>query len=196
MTVTLASGTSSSSAAICAKDVLMPWPISTLPLSRVTCPAPSILIQESTSFGEISGAIATCAEAKSGLAETLKRTTIAPVPCRNARRSSILPSLPTSSGGMCTGLMAALPHCLRRTADRLHDSRMRAATTEIVRKGFADLAFIGICIPFEKCRRVHDHAVVAVPTLGSLLVNERMLNRLRLFGCTKALERDDLRIPH
>jgi hypothetical protein len=78
-TVTAASGTSSSSATICAKAVLMPWPSSTFPLNSVTLPAPSILSQESTSFGEIA---APCVKA----GETLKASRSAPLPFRKARR--------------------------------------------------------------------------------------------------------------
>ena len=70
---------------------------------------------------------------------------------------------------------------------------MGAAFAQVRFESLSDLVFCrppGFC---EKSGSLHDHAIDAVPALGRLLVDERLLQRMGLFRRTKTLQGDNFR---
>src|SRR5439155_4503992 len=57
---------------------------------------------------------------------------------------------------------------------------MRAAAAEIVSERLLDLVVVCMGVLIEQCFRLHDHAVDAIAALHRLLVDEGLLQRVRL----------------
>src|SRR5262245_4840965 len=87
----------------------------------------------------------------------------------------------------------AAPSGGRRCAlDRADDAQMRAAAAKVVHERRLDLVLARLRIRLEERRSLHDHAVDAIAALHGLLVDERLLQPMRLLGRTETLERYDL----
>src|SRR4029434_4356000 len=78
--------------------------------------------------------------------------------------------------------------------DRAHDAHVRAAAEQIRGERLLDLAIARMRILIEQCLCLHDHAVDAVAALHGLLINEGLLQPVRMLGAAQALERRDLRV--
>src|SRR5258708_2852777 len=193
-TFTRASGTDNSSAAIWVSAVRTPVPRSTLPEKTVTLPAPSMARNPSTwssatvfSFLAAAGEAASAAVAASAsFAPTTKVTTRDPPAFRNSRR----PRRARVSGMELSSRPSGLP--ARGGLHGAHDAEVGATAAQVVGQRGADLGLGGMRLRREQGRRLHDHAVDAVAALCSLLLDERLLQRVRLLGRTQALERDHL----
>jgi hypothetical protein len=80
---------------------------------------------------------------------------------------------------------------LGRAFHGLNDFQMRPAPTQDPRKRPPDLFVCGIGILIQKRFYGEDYAVSAVPALGRLLVDEGLLNRVRMFKGPEPLQRED-----
>src|SRR5207247_991307 len=148
----------------CSSDLV---PMSTLPVYIVTTPSLPTARKLSTWSGATGlPAAALCAPT---VGARLNDTTSAPVPTRNSRR---VVSRVAMSG--------PLAHEGGRALDGGDDPLVRPAAAEVVAERLADLAVGGAGLPgAEKGRRLHDHPVDAVAALRGLLVDERLLDRMR-----------------
>src|SRR5437016_2694426 len=167
--VTRPSGRSSSSAAIWASAVTMPCPSSTLPVHTVALPSAPMRIQASSMrlVCRLPGSGAgCCASATFGSSE--KATTMAPTPAVNSRRE------------MMGAFMSDPPHRLGRAHHRAHDAVMGAAAAEIEHQPFAHLRLGRVWGAVQNGLGGHDHAVDAIAALRRLLVDESLLQRMRL----------------
>src|SRR4051794_26128176 len=98
-----------------------------------------------------------------------KLTTSEPAPLRSWRRSM------RSCG------MSGPPRQGRGSAlDRAHDAQVGAAAAQIVGERLLDVAVRGVAVPVEQLLGHHDHAIDAVAALHRLLVDEGLLDRMRL----------------
>src|SRR5215470_11677597 len=158
-TLIFPSGTSSSSAAICASAVLMPVPSSTLLVKTVTVPSCATAIQESSCDGSgIPGASSSAAK-RSRAGKRLKLTMSAPPAFSNSRRES---------SDVFIALL--LSNLLSRGAlDRAENARVRAAAAEIPRERFLDVGVARLRLFVEQRLGAHDEAVGAVAALERLL---------------------------
>src|ERR1700686_3242318 len=190
MTVTLASGTDNSAAAICAISVRTPVPRSTLPEKTEMLPRASTERKPSTwssatvlSFlGKAFAAAGAFTAASASLAPSAKVTTRAPPPVRNGRR----PRRVTVPGmGPSSDLAAG-------ALDGAHDAQVRAAAAEVVGERLLDLVLGRMLVLREQDGGLHDHAVDAVAALRGLLVDEGLLKGVRLFRRAQAFERHHL----
>src|SRR6266852_8338202 len=110
----------------------------------------------------------------------LKVTMRAPVACSSERRSIIsFIALSSDAGG---------------ALHRAHDAEMGSAAAEIVRQLRFDLQFRRLWVVREQGSGLHDHAVDAVAALHGLLVDEGLLDRVRMLVRTEPFERHDLSI--
>jgi len=66
---------------------------------------------------------------------------------------------------------------------------MRSAAAEMDGERFADLLVGRIRVPVEQRLRPDDHARNAVAALGGLLVDERLLDRVQMFGMVTMVRR-------
>src|SRR6266852_4729558 len=172
--------TSSSSATICGSAIRMPVPRSTLPVYIVTVPFLWTARKLST-WSSATGFVWPPIWAGVSRAR-LKPTMRAPVPIRNSRRvvSSVAMSGPLS-------------HQARGPLDGGDDPLVRPAATEVVLERVSDLALGGVALlGGEEGCGLHHHAVDAVAALGGLLLDEGLLDRVRLLGGAQPLEGDDL----
>src|SRR5580765_1871046 len=142
-------GTSSSSATIWRRAVVMPVPRSTLPEKTVTLPVLSMARKESTSV-RASGLADPCACEPVDEPANAKLTTRAPEPSRASRREIWM--------FMCASLS-------RRALDGAHDAGMGAAAAKIVGQRVLDGGFGRLLVFGEESRRLHDHSVDAVAAL-------------------------------
>src|SRR3546814_10671908 len=76
--------------------------------------------------------------------------------------------------------MSAPPDLLCGALDGAHDPEMRSAAAEITLQRLLDVAVARIGVFVEQRLRGHDHAVDAVAALRGLLVDEGLLDRVRL----------------
>src|SRR5215203_394123 len=186
-----ATGTSSSSATICRSAVDTPVPSSTLPAYTVMRSSRAMTSHESS--WSAAGAVAVerlpNAPALASRGASVNPMTNTPVLLRNSRRET-LPDVML--------LMSALPsgwcRCAApgRPSDRAHDAHVRAASTQVRRERRRDLIACRARRLREQGCGAHDHPVHAVAALRGLLVDERLLQRVRTLGCPKSLECDDL----
>src|SRR5437764_8155421 len=183
MTVTRSSGTDNSSAAICAIAVWIPVPRSTLPEKTVTLPFESIARNPSTwSPATVLAGIVGDAAPPS---PTVKLTTSAPLVLRNARRDSLV-------GSEFRFVMAVSSrHLLGRALDGADDAQVRAAATKVLGERSADLLLGRIACGLQERGGLHDHAVDAIAALHRLLVDERLLQRVRLRRRSETFERHE-----
>src|SRR4051812_18010514 len=164
---TRASGTSSSSAAICASAVRTPCPSSALPVKMVTLPSAAIRIQASSLrlLLRLPGSLAgSCASASRG--ERLKDTTRPPraaVKSRRVRWGAFISNPPNR---------LACPH------DRTDDAIVSTAAAEIGGERGPHIFLARRRVSFEQIGRRHDHAVDAITALRRLLFDEGGLQRV------------------
>src|SRR2546425_2475500 len=85
-----------------------------------------------------------------------------------------------------------LGHRLGRALDGTDDSQMGSTAAQILRERGTNLLLAGLAVGLQQGRGLHDHAVDAVAALGGLLVNERLLQRVRLSRRAQPFERHDL----
>src|SRR5438034_7563447 len=69
---------------------------------------------------------------------------------------------------------------------------MRAAATEVLLERLLDFVVGRLAVLLQKRRGLHDHAVDAITALDRLLIDERLLQRMRTTRRAQAFERDDL----
>src|SRR5437764_134238 len=69
---------------------------------------------------------------------------------------------------------------------------MRPATAEIVGERLFDLSLARVPLSAKEGGCLHDHAVDAVAALHRLLVDEGLLDGMRLLGRAEAFQRRDL----
>src|SRR5262245_22472588 len=189
-TVTDGSATSSSSATSCVVVVMTPVPSSTFPVKTVTLPSPCTASHESICFGSTSaGPIGKSPGAPNAAFGLRSRgvpiaTNMAPVPVRNARRLK-------RRGWVASSVivLASSRHRLRRGPDGRDDPEMRPAAAEPRRHRLLDLFLGRVRVPLQERRRGHDHPVRAVAALCRLVVDERLLDRMRLLDRAEAFER-------
>ena len=74
--------------------------------------------------------------------------------------------------------------------DRLDDSHVRAASTEVAVQRLNNLRFGRLWRLLQERRRCHDHPVDAVATLHGLRINEGRLHGMRLAGSAEPLYGD------
>jgi hypothetical protein len=74
----------------------------------------------------------------------------------------------------------------------VHHPIVDAAPAELIRERVPDILLAGIWIAVQQNLCGHDHAVGAVSALSGLLVDERLLQRMRLLDGTQSLESGDL----
>src|SRR6185437_5605394 len=82
----------------------------------------------------------------------------------------------------------------RRALDGSHDARVGAAAAEILGERRFDLAGARPGVLAEKSGRLHDHAVDAIAALHRLLVDEGLLQPMRLLDAAETFERDDFSV--
>src|SRR2546422_10806245 len=70
---------------------------------------------------------------------------------------------------------------------------MGVATAEHAGHGLLDFDVCGFWFAIQKCLGSHDDAIDAKSALHRLLIDERLLNRVRLLEASEAFERRDLR---
>src|SRR5262245_10843896 len=167
ISLTRASGRSSSSAAICLSAVRMPWPSSTLPVKTVTVPSALTRIQPSSLrlVCKLPGRLS-CHTASFGSRE--KATTSAPKPVVNWRRlkaGAFMSGPPVGPGG---------------AQHRANDAVMGAAAAEIGRQRRAHIRRVRLRIAVEQLLGGHDHAIGTVAALRRLLLDERRLQWMRV----------------
>src|SRR5215470_13344892 len=173
------SGRSSSSAAICANAVTMPWPSSTLPVNTVAVPSALMRIQPSSLrlFCKLPGR-RSCPTASLGSRE--KATTSAPKPAVNWRRLK---------AGV---FMSGPPVGPDGTQHRASDAVMGAAAAEIACERRAHIRLVRLRIAVEQLLGRHDHAVGTVAALRRLLLNEGRLQRMRIRDRAEPFDGGDL----
>src|SRR5258708_5765225 len=81
---------------------------------------------------------------------------------------------------------------LRSALDCTHDPDMRSAAAEIARQRVLDLVFGRVRVCIQQGLRLHDHAVDAVAALDRLLVDESLLQRMRMRRAAEAFQRGHL----
>src|SRR5262249_47439489 len=173
------SGTSNSSAAICASAVFTPVPSSTLLVKTVTVPSLATAIQESSCVGSgVPGACASPAK-RASAGNRLKLTISAPPALSSSRRDSSV-FIEVSSDGLSG-----------RALDRAENARVRGAAAEIARERLLDFGVGGLGIRVEQRLGADDEAVDAVAALERLLLDERLLQGMRIFRRAEAFERRD-----
>src|SRR6185437_6592640 len=94
--------------------------------------------------------------------------------------------------GAATVSGGSLRHLLAGPRDGAKDARMRAATAEIAGERLPHLAVAGLRIALQQGRRRHDHAVDAIAALRRLLVDEGLLDGMRLVDGAETLDGGDL----
>src|SRR5258706_465193 len=82
---------------------------------------------------------------------------------------------------------------LRSTLHSAHDANMGTAAAEIARQRVLDLVFGRVRICIQQGLRLHDHAVDAIAALDRLLVDESLLQRMRMRRAPEAFEGCNLR---
>src|SRR5436190_2834193 len=75
---------------------------------------------------------------------------------------------------------APAPQVLRRRLDRLDDELVARAPTEVARDPAADLRLAGSGIVGQQLQRGEHHAGRTIPALQTLVLHERLLNRVQL----------------
>ena len=88
----------------------------------------------------------------------------------------------------------ALAGPTRVPLDRLHHSLVHETSTQYAGHRLADFGVRGLRVLIEVCLRREDDAAQAEAALRRLFVDERLLDRVRLFDRAEALERRDLRV--
>src|SRR5260221_7802087 len=83
-------------------------------------------------------------------------------------------------------------HRFAGALDGTDDSQMRTAAAEVLGQRGANLRLGRMLRRLQEHRRLHDHAVDAVTALDGLLVDERLLKRMRLRRRPQSFERDHL----
>src|SRR4051794_35621747 len=181
---TRASGTSSSSAAICASAVTTPWPSSALPVKTVILPSAAMRIQASSMRfpsrlpGSLARCLASCARASRGVRlKERTRPPITAVKSRRVRRGAFISNPPRR---------------LSRAHDRADDAVMGAAAAEIGGKRGAHFVLQRVRVALEQIGRGHDHAVDAIAALRRLLFDEGGLQRMRILDRAETLNGRDL----
>ena len=111
----------------------------------------------------------------------MKATTSAPTALPNCRRVSF-----TARPGH------VFPIVLRRAQHRADDPAVGAASAQVLRQRLAHLGCRRVRVVIEQILRRHDHAVDAIAALGGLLVDEGLLQRMRLVDGAEPLDRGDL----
>src|SRR5947209_20202158 len=86
-------------------------------------------------------------------------------------------------------MLASLRHQDGGALHRGDDPLMRAAAAEIAAEGLLDLAIARVRGALEQRLAGHDHAVDAVAALGGLLLDERLLERMRRARRAESFER-------
>ena len=69
---------------------------------------------------------------------------------------------------------------------------MRSAAAEVVCQCLSDIIVGRMRRLLKKARRLHDHAVDAVPALHGLLIDERLLQRMQTIRRTQPLQRNNM----
>src|ERR1700689_4430345 len=87
-------------------------------------------------------------------------------------------------------------HLLLRAADRAQHARVRETPAQDARHSFLDFFFRGLGILVEKNFGGKNHATQAIAALRGFLIDERLLNRMRLVDGSQTFERDDLESLH
>src|SRR5215831_7188219 len=178
---TRSSGRSSSSAAIWASAVTMPCPSSTLPVQTVALPFGSMRIQASSLGlparlpGSLGGC---CASMTRGSSENA--STRPPAPAVNPRRDIM--------GAFISGP----PHGIGGAQHGANDAVVGAAAAQVERQALAHLCIGRMWVAVEQRLRGHQHAVDAVAALRGLLVDEGLLQRMRLLHRAEPLDGGDL----
>src|SRR5512146_810861 len=181
-------GASRSSATICRSAVDTPVPNSTLPQNTVIEPSAETASHESSWVaGGATDATPVDVDAWSRRdPPNEKPTTRTPLLFRNSRRENAL--LIVASLFIAAGLRDAQ---LRGSLDGPHDPHVCATATEIPVERGANLLARRSLGPRDERGRRHDHSVDAVGALRGLLVDERLLHRMRLVDRAEALDRRD-----
>src|SRR5438445_8352165 len=109
----------------------------------------------------------------------LNVTTSAPVTCSSERRSIIL--------FIARPFLAA-----RGLYHRTDDAQMRAAAAKVVRQLGFDLLFRRLRVALQQGGGLHDHAVDAVAALHGLLLDEGLLDWMRIRVRAQPFERHHL----
>src|SRR5262245_44412692 len=179
-------GTSSSSATIWPMARSVPWPPSILPKNSVTFPSRPIHNQESRSVGCFTPAVAPIAAcARTSVGPPIETAmTRAPVLCSIVRRDS--------ENSVFAFIGSSSRHRVGCTTHGAHDRRMRAASALEPLERRLDLGIGRLLLGVEERRRRHDPAVDAVAALRNLLLQERLLHRMRLVRCAEPIEGLDL----
>src|SRR5262249_32248741 len=178
---TRSSGRSSSSAAICASAVTMPWPSSTLPVQTVALPFTLIWIQASSLrlVSRLPGSFAgCCASTTCGSSENASSRP--PAPAVKARRE------------MTGAVISGPPHGVGGAQHGADDAVVGAAAAQVGGEALAHLGIGRMRVAVEQRFCTHQHAVDAVAALGGLLVDEGLLQRMRLLHAAEPLDGGDL----
>src|SRR3990172_3876714 len=138
----------------------------------------------------------------SATAAALKLTISAPAPFTNERRDNPAPASASRASGvmritLSAACLAVARGLFRRAKagiplDGAQHPCVREAPAQHGRERLLDLRVGGIGRPVEKRLRGQDDAVQAEAALRSLLVDERLLNRVRLRRRPESFERRDL----
>src|SRR5262245_59659357 len=184
-TSTRSTPTSSSSATIWAIATSRLWPMSILPKKALTLPSGRIAIQESSSPGTRAGLAdaAACASASPTNDGTLAETMSAPVDFRNSRRERERSMRAFMAASLCERRLRAL--------DRAQDRDVSAAAALEARQRLAELRVRRPGVFLEHGGSGHDPAVDAVAALRHLLLDVRLLERVRLLGRAEAVDGGD-----
>src|SRR5215510_7658772 len=184
-TSTRSTPTSSSSATIWAIATSRLWPMSILPKNALTLPSGRIAIHESSSPGTRAGLpdAAACASASPANDGTPAETMSAPADFRNSRRERQRSMRAFMAASLCERRLRAL--------DRAQDRDVRAAAALEARQRLAELGVGRLGVFLEHGRGGHDPAVDAIAALRHLLLDVRLLERVRLLRRAEAADRGD-----
>src|SRR5678816_1165883 len=173
------SGTSNSSAAICASAVRIPCPSSTLPVNTVAVPSALMRIQASSMRlpPRLPGSGRGCCAAAGS---SVKASTMPP---------KHVPSPLAKSRRLRETFMSRPPHLVGGAHDRAHDAVMRPAAAEVRGKRLAHVHLARFRVAVEQRLGAHDHAVDAIAALHGLLGDEGALQGMRPVQRAEALER-------
>ena len=161
-------------------------PSSTLPLKTVIEPSAAMTSHESSWFagggsgdGRIGGAATSVARAEREADDQESACAV-----RKSRRESVIASH--------RRLRCWSTRCsCRRAFDRAHDPHVRSAAAEVAVQRRANLRARRLLVARDERRGRHDHPVDAVAALRGLLVDERLLDRMRLVGRAESFDRRD-----
>src|SRR5712691_5829199 len=189
---TRATGTESSSATSCVCAVSIPCPNSHLPVEAVTVPSAAIASQASSCCGstcEARVANGPCATPSGAVICTALTPTIsAPVPFSTSRREQVARA---RAARALENILMALPP-LGVACDGPQHARMREAPTQDARQRLLDLGRGRMRLLIQQRFGGQDHTAQTKTALCRLLVDERLLQRMRPLERPEPFQRGDV----